>query len=518
MGNKVRKKKNGLTEQQLFYRLIKYADVYFLMENVLSDKYVSKDFFFEVMECIESLDCFESKNFYDICSVKVIIDDINNTIRALLQYNENYKDIDTDEKIKASENIIRKFLSRELDDSISIGIIAHVISNIHKWLYEEVYINKILFDEEKNSKDIDEDIYRTMVVGVNQAYNIIGNYIFVAKEKPKNFYIKNVCIYDNKLIYDYTGNKIVTETDLSIYNNQGSIWDVLYGFLSRCNNDAYRNYLLIMNKIADALDLDDCNKGKWIIEDSSLIDMPFLMVKTDEDGTINIAYKDEKLAEEVKSWNYEKLYAIPNEGCCIYFNDKESYIDNVTIRFEKDEYIFDIVFSEYWFEADKDGKRVGRFFLDDFKLKEMLKDFECFNNLSELSCNKSIFSLSKKSTKLYDPKKREESIAISFNLFFILCLYVVYNKLECEECYVTNIPNGNLGDKRFIKRYLNYNTITLTVDKDGKDKIDSSDVELSDKFIIPNGYTIGEKYIHVIKQNVQKFMDYRYVFDTIQEQ
>lgn len=80
--------------------------------------------------------------------------------------------------------------------------------------------------------DMTEIKYKYISAGVNQAYNMIGNYIFVSKEKPKNFIIKSITIKDDgKIIYDYSGTKILISDDVSIYNNTGDFYAILDSFI-----------------------------------------------------------------------------------------------------------------------------------------------------------------------------------------------------------------------------------------------------------------------------------------------
>lgn len=206
--------------------------------------------------------------------------------------------------MKNGENIIKNRLKNELSNGVSIEMVAFVFGLIHKTLYVDVFKKMSLYNK---YDDMTEIKYKYISAGVNQAYNMIGNYIFVSKEKPKNFIIKNITIKDDgKIIYDYSGTKILISDDVSIYNNTGDFYAILDSFISRCQNDWYQDYLLILSNLAETLERNNLENGAWSITDSSLIDMPFFMVKTDTPESIAIMYKYNELTKEIMNWKKEK--------------------------------------------------------------------------------------------------------------------------------------------------------------------------------------------------------------------
>lgn len=204
--------------------------------------------------------------------------------------------------------------------------------------------------------------------------------------------------------------------------------------------------------------------------------------------------------------------------CILKFIDNETYIESVLINNKEDECIFEVTFNEYWFEADEDGKRRGTFYLSKVDEEEIIDSLNDMGDMNTLLGSKSIFSVSERSTKLEDIGNREKSIALSFNLFFIFCLYVAYNKLEYEECYIMNIDSQNADNRRYIKKFLRYKTAILEKESKDFEYVKDDDDEGSDlrsktqerflqKYSAENGCKFVEEYEHVIKQNLNKFIN-----------
>lgn len=516
MAKKVKKGKSLMTEQQLFIKAMKSTNIFFLMENVLGGSTLDENTLNFMLQYVVNTEYINDYRQFDKEVTHRIIENITKLIKELYVFVQENKDEHILTKMKNGENIIKNRLKNELSDEVSIEMVAFVFGMIHKTLYVDVFKKMSLYN--KYDDDMTEIKYKYISAGVNQAYNMIGNYIFVSKEKPKNFIIKNIIIKDDgKIIYDYSGTKILISDDVSIYNNTGDFYAILDSFISRCQNDWYQDYLLILSNLAETLERNNLENGAWSITDSSLIDMPFFMVKTDTPESIAIMYKYNELTKEIMSWKKEKKYAIPKEGCILKFIDNETYIESVLINNTEDEYIFEVTFNEYWFEADEDGKRRGTFYLSKVDAEEIIDSLNNMGDMNTLLGSKSIFSVSERSTKLEDVGNREKSIALSFNLFFIFCLYIVYNKLEYEECYIMNIYSQNAGNRRYIKRFLRYKTAIL--EKESKDfeyvKDDDEGSNLKSKtqerflqkYSAENGYKFVEEYEHVIKQNLNKFIN-----------
>lgn len=515
MAKKSKKGKSLMTEQQLFMKAMKSTHVYFLMENVLGGDMLDEDTLNFMLQYIINSEYINDYRYFDKDVTHGIIENVTKLIKELYTFVQENKDENILTKMKNGESIIKNRLKNELSDKISIEMVAFVFGLIHRTLFLDVFKKMSLYNE---YDDMSEIKYKYISAGINQAYNMVGSYIFISKEKPKNFIIKDIIIRDDgKIVYNYSGTKILISDDVSIYNNTGNFYDMLDSFMNRCQNDWYQDYLLILSNLSETLERQSLDNGAWSITDSSLVDMPFFMVKSDTPENITVMYKYKELTKEIMNWNNEKKYAIPKDGCILKFIDKETYIESVIINNSDDEYIFEVTFSEYWFEADEEGKRRGTFYLTKDDAEEIIDSLNNMGGINSLLGSKAIFNVSEKSTKLKDIANRGSSIALSFNLFFIFCLYVVYNKLECEECYIMNLDSQDTGGRRYIKRFLRYKTAIL--ERKSKDfdyiKDDCESVNLraktqkilSQKYNVENEYDFVEEYEYVIKQNLNKFIN-----------
>lgn len=508
-----KKKSTIFNEQQFFNRIMKSATAMFLHEAIYANKETGIEImedFFKYVRGKDFVNVERAKKYnsnFNLNSVNEVICDLNNFFVKYCLYIKNNPDRGID-NYKICEKFIKENFVSEINGTIDVDIVAHIIHRLHRSFYEEdFYCSEFMLrygnmdsDNKKNIKDL--------MMMILQCSILIGVYIFVTVEKPKNNFVKNIKKAQTvgKLKYEYSSLKVLDQEEISLYKDGAGFYSAFQRFISKNKGAKFSEYVYTIIKISiDIYGEEEEFTGLWNVGELIPLDMPFVEIMGNSLDSISVVYKDEEITDNIIKFKREKKYAFPKEGCDVEIIEDGTYIKSMSIDYLDGEYIFKVILNEKWFDSDDGMPGQGVFVVPKLKIDDMRKNFNK-NNWDE-----SLFYYSNKSTTVVTEDDKKMITKLAINIFLMHTIYCIENEIENSQII---IRNKSIDDSRTrsIKTTLGYRTAIIEKENDDgisfyDKKYYAVDNDGSEKYIIDDGYIYVRECNIYYKEIMKRYIE-----------
>ena len=507
-----KKKSTIFNEQQFFNRLIKTATATFLHEvmsvNKETDIEIMGDFlaYIKKRSFINIEKCKKYNSNFSLNVVNEIMTDLSNFLEEYFKYIKNNpnKGIDS---YKICEKFIKEKFVSEINETIDIDIFVHVIHMLYRGFCDEgIDSNEFILNYGNIDCDTKKSIKNLMLITL-QCSILIGMYVFVTVEKPKNNFIKTIKKdrSSGKLKYEYSSIKVVDQEEISLYRDGAGFYYIFDRFMSKNKTGKFFNYLYTIIKMSvDIYGEDEYSISVWNVGVLVPLDMPFVEITGNSLDDMTIRYKDKGITDNIVKAKTDKKYAFPVNGCDVEIVEEGTYVKSMSIDYVEGEYIFKVILNGKWFESD-DAFAETVFVVPKLKFDELRKNFK------KDGWDKSLFYYSNKSTLLKTEEDKIMVTKLAINIFLMHTIYCIENEIKNSQIVIRN-KTSNENRRRLIKKSLCYRTAIVEKENENavafyNKKYYATDNDGSDKYIVDDGYIYVKECDIYYEEIIKKFIE-----------